>query len=265
MSNQKPCKYGLKLYSHNISSDDLKKDIEKAYREKMFDFIELYIVPGTYENYHTPWANLDIPYVIHAPSFKHGFNLSKESCLIDNLKMFKEAQQFANELVATNIIVHPGVAGSMREVIKQINQFNDVRILIENMPFIGINGKRCVGGSFEEIKAILNSSKVGFCLDIGHAIKHAFSNDLNYYEYLETLMSLNPKIFHLSDGNVENCTDEHQRFGEGNFPIAKIMDMIRTAMPSPMITLETPKKNLQSVNEFIMDLEYLKRAEASRE
>lgn len=256
-------KYGLKLYSHNIGNPELRKIVEKSYEEGVFHYIELYIVPQTFSDFFGKWSSLNVPYIIHAPHFKHGFNLSKESHLDKNLELFEEVRLFASNLKSSYIIVHPGLAGSIKETIRQINLLCDDRLILENMPFIAINGKRCVGGSFDEIKGILNSCKIGFCLDIAHAIKYAFSNDIDCCEYIEKLISFDPKVFHVSDGNIINCFDEHLSFGKGDFPISRIMNTIKSSISSSMITLETPKKNLNSIDDFIVDVEYLKSLEIS--
>jgi len=77
-------------------------------------------------------------------------NLAVRSLQDGNTKRLLEAQEFADELNADGIILHGGHSGSMEETIRQAALIADSRILIENMPKVGINDEDCVGWSPEE-------------------------------------------------------------------------------------------------------------------
>lgn len=67
-------KIGLKLYSTDVA---LIPDARKLKVREFVDFVELYIIPGSYENSIENWKGLDVPYVIHAPHSYHGINFAQ--------------------------------------------------------------------------------------------------------------------------------------------------------------------------------------------
>jgi deoxyribonuclease IV len=66
-------KIGLKLWSTDV---ELVGGAEKLYKSGYFDYIELYIVPGTYSSEMSQWAYFSGKYTIHCSHSKHGFNLA---------------------------------------------------------------------------------------------------------------------------------------------------------------------------------------------
>jgi deoxyribonuclease IV len=117
-------KIGLKLYSTDCN---IIRDAQR-YQKDLFDFVELYIVPGSYDKTIDEWKNFSVPYVIHMPHSFHGVNLAQAEKQETNLLCFKEAQRFSNELESDIIIVHGGNSGNFSETIRQIALFKDVRI-----------------------------------------------------------------------------------------------------------------------------------------
>ena len=128
-------KFGLKLWSENLG---YIPEAVKLFKEGLYQYIELYSVPGTYKDTINEWKKLDIPFIIHAPHYQHGLNLSVKSKRNENSTLVKETLLFADELDARYIILHPGVNGDINETIRQIKRINDQRILIENKPYLGI-------------------------------------------------------------------------------------------------------------------------------
>jgi len=102
---------------------------------------------------------------------------------------------------------------------------------------------------------ILSATGYGLCLDIGHAITAAHNLGIKYYELIESFSVLNPQIYHLNDGGFNNKKDQHLHFGQGNYPLKKIMQQIPSGAK---ITLETPKNIEGNLSDFIVDLEHLK-------
>ena len=103
---------GLKLWS--VNTDIYLKEAVKLYDKKVYDYIELYIVPDTLECLEK-WKELDIPFIIHCPHFAHGFNLAKQEKMESNRKIFNEVQKYADELNVAFIVIHGGIDGDIRE------------------------------------------------------------------------------------------------------------------------------------------------------
>lgn len=64
---------GLKLYSTDVA---LIQDAVR-FKEGLFNFVELYIVPGSYVKTISAWKTFDITYVIHASHSFHGVTLAQ--------------------------------------------------------------------------------------------------------------------------------------------------------------------------------------------
>ena len=135
-------KCGLKLWS--INTDSYYEEAKKLYQEGVFDYIELYVVPGSLDSL-PKWKVLNIPFIIHAPHFAHVFNLAKKEKEKSNLEIYKEVKQFADELNAPFIIFHGGIDGDINETARQLANFNESRALIENKPYVALPNK--MGGA----------------------------------------------------------------------------------------------------------------------
>jgi len=245
-------KYGLKLWSNNINYIN---DAIKYYEKNVYEYIELFSLPGTYDKYINYWNKLNIPYVIHAPHYKCGLNLSDKSNINKNQILAKEALKYADALNAEIIIFHPGINGELNQTIQQLNQINDTRIVIENMPYYALaNVGICLGSSVEEIRLIKEHTGVGFCLDIGHAVYAANATKIDKLEMIKKFIDLKPKLFHLSDGKYEGIYDEHLNFGQGNF---KLEDILVCLKADSMITIETNKNFDNKLTDFFEDIKYL--------
>jgi len=251
----KNIKYGLKLWSHN---EKYLVPAEELFRKGIYDYIELYIVPGTYENFISKWRGLDIPFVIHCTHSEHGFNLAESDKVQNNLKMFSEVKAFCDQLNAQFIIFHPGVEGTIESTINQVKRINDERLLVENKPYISMVGQLCQGSLYEELAIIIESCKIGFCLDVAHAINTAFHLKVDCYKYLEKLVSLSPRVIHISDEKMGVRHDNHLSIGEGDFDFKTIAKIISSSNASHL-TLETSKKSEQ-LSCFVKNLEAVKKA-----
>src|SRR5574341_320934 len=174
-------KFGLKLWSNNTN---YIKEAEHLYEQGIYQFIELYVLPGINSMQTSLWKNTNIPYIIHAPHFRDGLNLAK----------------------------------------KELKEINDLRILIENKPYYALDdGLICNGATIEEVKFILGNTCAGLCLDIGHAFCAANAKNISTIEYLKQFLVLNPKMFHLTDGEKDGVFDKHYNFGKGNYNIKEII------------------------------------------
>lgn len=248
-------KYGLKLWSIN---DYYAKEAQRLYDEGFYDYIELYAVPESFENYVKCWKNLGIPFIIHAPHFAHGMNLSKSECFNNNIKLSQETLKFADTLDSKQIIFHGGVDGCHIETARQLKKINDSRILIENKPYKAIpemNGTFCIGSKLKEIQEIIEISNCAFCLDIGHAIAASNTFKVKPFDYIKQFLELGPQIYHLSDTNIHSEVDSHLNFGNGNLDLKNIYKLLPG---DAIITIETNKKSKSNLNAFIKDMKYLR-------
>lgn len=256
---------GLKLWSTN---KNYIKDAQKLYDQGLYNYIELFTVPDSYRDYINIWKSLEIPYVIHAPHFFKGLNLAKRENLEKNIILAQQAFEFADNLNSNIVIFHPGVNGDIKETAYQINYLLDKNILdkdrtvIENKPYLAlpsdINKNKtvfCVGSNPEEIKFVIDNTGIGFCFDIGHAIVAANYQKIDIWKYLDNFNKFNPKIYHLSDGNINGFYDEHLHLGAGTFDIKKNLNLINK---NSFVSLETPKNFEGSLKDFVQDINYLK-------
>lgn len=254
-------KLGLKLWS--INTDFYLYEAIKLFECNIYDYIELYVVPKSNEElkkWNIVQKNHNIPFIIHCPHFAHGFNLAKSEKKESNLKIYKEVKQFADELNSNYIIFHGGIDGKIEETAKQLASFKESRALIENKPYKALpnkmNGDFCRGYNIEEIKHVIEIANCGFCLDFGHAICSANSQQKNIYDYCKEFMKLSPKMFHLTDcQDITSVYDSHPHLGTGQLDIEKIKQILPK---DAIITLETVKNSKENLDDFIEDVKWLK-------
>lgn len=247
--------YGLKLWSTNRQ---YLPEARRLFQKGTYQFLELYVVPETI-NTLPIWLELKnegVPVIIHAPHYDHGLNLANPSVADENSRLAKEAFHYADELDSKMVIFHPGIGGTETETVRQLKLLADRRIVIENKPYVTVDGQKiCNGHSPEAIKLIMEQTGVGFCLDIGHAICAANSLKKEPFAYLKQFLALQPKLFHLTDGDSQSDRDSHRHFGRGNYDLPKLLALIPA---ESKITVETIKSDPASLNDFVADLEVLK-------
>lgn len=247
-------RYGLKLWSTNLNYLEAAKGL---CREGICNYIELFVVPGSYDKCIGSWRRIQTDYIIHAPHSGVGLNLAKKENKEQNRKLMSEAQKFADELNSNWIIVHPGIDGDIEETIRQLLDINDYRILIENKPYYAFDtGLICNGTTPRDIEHILASAHVGFCLDIGHAIYSANVHKKDWMAFLLGFLKLNPKMFHLSDGDVGSNCDNHEHIGKGNFDFKSISSFLPHGA---IITIETVKASSINLDDYIADVKALEK------
>lgn len=247
-------KIGLKLWSTN--TDHYLREAKRLYAEGVFDYIELYVVPGSL-NRATEWKALNVPYVIHAPHSAHGINLADKNCEERNRGVFSEVKEFADVLNAPTIIAHGGVLGSIDEVARQINLIGDSRIAVENKPYFPVdNSDRLLAGSTpEEIEKIIAASGCGFCFDVGHAVASANAHQVHWKEYFDFFLRSNPEMYHLSDMDISSKKDQHLHFGTGTLPIKEIAAQLPR---DASISVETVKSRTENLDDFKEDVTWLR-------
>lgn len=243
---------GLKLFSLNREYIDEAVGLCSG---NICSFIELYVVPGTFDEFAGLWKELNTDFIIHAPHSAHEFNLSKKEKFQENLLMLEEVMKFTEDLNARYVVLHPGISGDHKETIRQIKYVNDKRVLVENKPYKAPDGSICVGASYEQISSILESTGAGFCMDIGHGMKYSINTGIEPFGFLTRLIGLGPELFHACDGKYSSEYDEHLNIGDGDYDWGRIFSLIGGECKGRdmHITLETEKKKGHGLKDFITD------------
>ncbi len=246
-------RFGLKLWSNN---ENYVKEAVHIYEKGVYQFIEMYMLPGTGKKMVEMWKGLNIPYVIHAPHYQVGLNLAKREQKESNFRLIDETRRFADALSVENIIVHPGIAGDIKETALQLKEINEPRLLVENKPYYALfDGLVCNGTTPKEIGFVMEEAGIGCCLDIGHAFCAARSLKKDPTEFLKSFFELNPEMFHLTDGVYESEYDRHNHIGKGNYDITSILKLIPAAK---RVTVETVKDFKDSLADFEEDIKAIK-------
>lgn len=249
----KDIQIGLKLYSTNTN---LISEAQKLLDVEFYDFVELYVVPQSFNSSIKLWKNFGVKFIIHAPHSYHGINFAKADLAQVNRNNFDTTQSFAEELNADIIIVHCGNDGLLSESIKQIKALNDRRIIIENKPKISLDGKICVGYSPSEFLEMQKSGILnGIAIDFGHAVYASNSLCIDSIALIKELLKFRPKIFHVSDGYSSSQSDVHLNLGKGDL---RITDFISLIPNNSMVTIETPREG-NNLKSFINDVEAFKK------
>jgi deoxyribonuclease IV len=245
---------GLKLWSTSATYIPHAKELFAA---GIYEYIELFTVPGTHKEYLPAWSALDIPYVLHAPHSLGGMNPSIRDDREKNFAIVGEVERWRERLHPRYVIFHPGINGTLAETEHQFKTFSEHfpdmwRIsLVENKPLAGLNGEQCLGSTRSELEKLIKNVKMGFCLDFGHAICAAFSHDVDKLEFIRSLLALHPAMFHLSDGHYGREEDEHLNIGSGEYDIKMLLSMIPE---NSMVSLETHKSSKTDLNDFKKDV-----------
>lgn len=231
----KKINFGLKLWSTNTT---LIGKAQELIENDYFDYIELTYIPKSNID---PFLDKEIEYLIHLPTDRHGVNIGNLDDFQENLEIVKKGLKWADQLNARYAILHPGY-GNLQDVMTFLNEIEDERILIENMPVKGLNRESMLGYSRKELSKLKNE-KFGFCLDLNHAIKAAISLNKDYKEFIREFMKLEPQMFHMADGKLNFERDEHLHIGEGAYDWDFLIDIIKNSN-SKYVTLETPRETL---------------------
>ncbi|MBR3903710.1 MAG: hypothetical protein IKJ29_08645 [Akkermansia sp.] len=252
---------GLKLWS--VNTGESQREARRLYDAGLYDYLELYAVPGSADTL-PGWKSLQIPSIIHAAHFKHGFNLAKVDCASANRRIYDEMRLFADELGARYIIFHGGTFGCISETARQLAALDDPRALIENKPAITRNEGQileCRGATVDEIKQVIQGAACGFCLDIPHALCAANYLGLEQLPMLQEMNSLRPAMYHLADMMSPHLLiDDHARLGQGRLDFAQFIPSVLA--PGAMVTIETTRTRPEALEEFEREVE-LFRAFAS--
>lgn len=219
---------------------------EKKYLDeisKYADFFELYVRIGDEFDFLPDYNK---PVVIHVPhSVSAGSNFADPLKKEINLAALQWAKKLGDKFNSSKLIFHAESAENkncnLKNTINFVKQNYDKRMLIENMPY-STHGIQHICCTAAEIKKVMSESKVGFCLDLAHAVEYAAIMKINIDLFLKEMLSLKPKHFHLSDSIVkttdkENKVKHHLNLFDGEIDL----NMVKRLIPkNASITLETP-------------------------
>ena len=245
-----PIKVGMKLWSINF---DLYPDLVNYYREGKIDYLELLYIPGQEKNIEILIEN-KIPIIVHSPSFGQKVLFAQDSLEKSNA-IIQQTFDFAQKLNANKVIVHPDI-GEKEIFLTFLKENCDKKMIIENMPKIAVNDLICLGYSIDEMKEFLNVGNFAFCLDFGHAIKSAISQNIDYRVFLKKMIDLEPEILHICGGHSNIGKDEHLNLDEGDFDLKYIIEMIKLSTVK-RVTFEVPKSN--GLKNYFRNIEYFRQ------
>ena len=235
---KKRFRLGIKIWSTNF---DYITELVKLIDELKYSYIELFAVPGSYDDTISRWRRYQLPFIVHAAHFSNGMDLSDKEKVSSNKILIEEALKFADQLSATQIIFHSGVRGNLNETAHQLSELADRRTLIENVPSVSVDGTfKLLGSTPEDINFLVKSvTNLGFCLDIVHSICTANYLRMNSLQLLKKYIELNPKLVHLADCKKNCIMDQHLIIGSGTLPINEYLNLLPNG---PMITIESNRK-----------------------
>lgn len=236
-------KIGVKTYDNEKFLDSFTE---------IADFFE---VQAIQKNDYSFLKKYSIPIVIHAEHYDFGVNYADNSKRDFNMKSINFAIKLADLTNAKKIIVHPGNIEktnsfcSKGNAINFLNEINDKRILIENLPVKENNplvSSLCF--SPEQIKEFVNLAGKGFCFDVNHALIGKIPGD---YGFIRKFVKLNPGHYHIGGQKDNSLTDSHLPLNDSDLNLHKILNQYPK---DAEITLET-KPNIKDAEK---DLEIIK-------
>ena len=258
-------KIGLKLYSTDY--DKYFDEVISLYQQKVFDYIELYIIPNTTDSIEN-WKKLQtldntnsaikIPFMLHAPDHKNKINLSNPENLDSNIEAYKQVDLFKQELSARCTIVSPGTRGSISETARQLKIINPKNILIKNNLYRipSLSYAVGIGATVEEIEKFKKEYFCGFCLDIVNAICTANLTSDPPYELIREFNAFNPIMYRISGNNINSTEKQHLHLENANLDYSIITMVIRN---NALITIDSDKSNGSDLNDFKEDVRFLRR------
>lgn len=253
-------KFGFKFFSTNFQASP--KTITEAVEyiaSKPDMFMEISIISSTTEA-ELKQIKKQIGHTevrIHA-SYK-GFDAGNREFEQQNKKILAHSQKAADIFESETIVVHSGYGHGkkyLEETARQFKVFHDERILVENLPYYDNNGDDMHGSTAEEIAYIMSESGCGFCFDFSHAICAALSLNIDIDTQLKSFYSLNPRAYHMCDGDMRKAKDTHLHFGKGNYQLKHFLNDYTD--DNAYITMETGKGFEQYNDLRIKDYQYLK-------
>ena len=229
-------KIGVKAYGFEQELIDL---------ETRTDFFEVMALEG---KDYSQFKKIKIPLTIHAQHQVFGINNANKKLEEKNKKSLLFAIKLADEFGADKIVVHPGELNdsdcSLENSINFFKQFNDSRIIIENMP-----SKNHLCGTPEELNFFVRKLNLGICFDFNHAIQFALTSKQDYNNFIKEFLKLKPNYFHIGGQKFDGTT--HLAFSESEI---NLEPLIKSVPDKARIALETSN----NLNEKSEELDFIK-------
>ena len=230
-------KVGIKLWSTN--------PVEYVEAAGFADFVE--VMPVDVESL-SKFAGRQYSYTVHVPHESFGFNpvldLRKSRTLLE--RGIAAAKQLkSNRLVmhASHFFEKPD-KWAVRKAIEMTAKLGKASgfpgLLIENSTVYEVVKDRTrhyIGYSYEQMKALLELTGAGFCLDLEHAAIAAHQLGISFKQQVKELMQLEPDYFHLSGARF-SPQGHHLSLFEGDVDKDFARDVLRKAKKP--VCLETP-------------------------
>ncbi|WP_405290729.1 sugar phosphate isomerase/epimerase family protein [Methanobrevibacter sp.] len=183
-----------------------------------------------------PTENIDVnvlesynlKYSIHTPFMDVNIASVQDKSRLNSIKQIKDSIDFANEINAEAVVVHPGLAPFLankyfldtvykysNESIEEIGKYSEnqgILTTIENMPtFDGM-----IYQNLKDLDELLVSLDMSMTLDIGHANHAGYSPEAMYFDSI--------KHIHAHDNFGDD--DAHLALGEGSIELNTIINTL---------------------------------------
>ena len=172
--------------------------------------------------------SFNLKYSIHAPFMDVNIASLQDKSRINSVEQIKYSIDFANEINADAVVVHPGLASFLankyflddvykvaNESIKEIGEYsNDLGVLttIENMPVF----PSMIYCNLNDLHELLASYGMYMTLDIGHANHAKYPASEMYFDSI--------KHIHIHDNYGDD--DSHLALGEGSIDLNYIVNTL---------------------------------------
>lgn len=257
-------KFGIKVWSKDVVGNPaFFKACVEAVRDNKFGYIELFALPGSYEETKQSLkAEIGtLPVIIHAPHSKFGLDTGNAEAYESNCRKLKDSQQFADLFNADIIILHTGNGEGdayLDETIRQFKLINDSRIAVENLPYLcTATYKNLHGTSPEQIKRVKSETGCKFCLDFSHAVCASNHYQRDVFADLAAYAALKPDMYHLCDGQFDEVLDKHMHFGDGNYDLGRLIRDYTSE--DGLITMETGYGTPTGIEPWLSDIAYIRK------
>jgi sugar phosphate isomerase/epimerase len=162
-----------------------------------------------------------------------------------SLQEMLRCYQLAKKVNARVITIHGGYCqkdnpadyrahfSTLRQSLKELNDFGDIKIGLENLPIIDYFGNRSIPRYPEEVAELVEGlENVGTTFDIGHANTMMPPSD-----FYKKLIEYGVKIFdmHVHDNSG---ADDHLALGEGNIDFESFLRLLKRTDYSGYFNLE---------------------------
>jgi len=235
--------------------------------DDIINFIEIRLDPEFTSKDIRVIKNFELPYVIHLPNSNNGIDFGDLTNNKENVELIERVNQYKKELIDLKpicFIIHPE-SGDIELSIENIQKLKIEPLALENMPVLGINGKKMLGYDANSLYMYFKSiEKLKFCFDINHAIKAAISMKRDYLLFIREFLEFKkPTIFHISGGNLNIETDEHLALDEGQYNLSEIKKILLNYKHKVSITFETPRNYDNKISDDLKNIEIFKKAVTS--